>query len=104
VAASRWLVVELAGRDLDHLAYAWLNDVISASEVEHRGVIAAEVTSIERPEGDEETDPWRLHARVGLGGFDDRVRALRHAKGASLHGLHVRERAGRWTMEALLDL
>lgn len=104
-AMPAWSDVEVPGHDLEHLAYAWLNELIAITEVEHRGITDVEVVDV-RPPGDDEPKPeWRMRARVGLlpygpGGTS----ALRGAKAVAMHGLRVQEAATGWTIHAVVDL
>lgn len=97
---TTWTTVEVSGRDLDGLVFAWLNELIGLVEVEHRAVAG---TKVERCAPF--ADGWRLRARVALADYEPgRVQALRHAKAATMHGLRVVESAGRWSLEAVVDL
>lgn len=105
-AGSRisWSEVELHARDLDGLAFVWLNELIGVAELERRAVASIDVAGTERLAGGE-PEGWRLRARVGLVDYGPGgSHALRHVKAATMHGLHVREEAGGWTVEAVVDI
>lgn len=105
VRPAAWTVVELAGHDLDALAYGWLNELIGCAEVERRAIAVAAVGELRRPGAHETPDGWRLRARVGLVAYEaGRVDALRHVKAVTLHGLRVGERDDGWSMDAVVDL
>lgn len=100
-----WSDVEVVGHDLEGLAFAWLNELIGLAEVERRAVVAREVGQVETPAPGQALGRWRLRARVGLVDYDpSRVRALRHVKAATLHGLRVEERADGWVLDAVVDI
>ncbi len=101
---AAWSEVELHARDLDGLAFAWLNELIGMAELERRAIASTDVAGTERLVGGGSAG-WRLRARVGLVDYvPGRTQALRHVKAATMHGLHVREQADGWTIEAVVDI
>lgn len=114
---AAWTDVEVTGHDVDHLAFAWLNELIGITEVEHRAVAVARVGQLQTADGDQTTvgdQPMgadqaagtsSLHARIGLVDYEPhRVTALRQAKAVTLHGLRVVEHHGGWTIDAVVDM
>lgn len=103
-AQTSWATVELQAGDPDGLAFAWLNELIGLAELERRAVASTHVAVTERPVG-KGAGGWRLRARVGLADYaPGGTRALRHVKAATMHGLHVRQQAHGWSIEAVVDI
>lgn len=96
-------VVEVRGADLEGLAFAWLNELIGLAEVEHSAVGAVTVETVES--SGLQAGSWRIAGHVALHGYEDAgVRALRHVKAATFHGLRVRRQPGGWSLHAVVDL
>lgn len=104
-ADPEWVEVEVEGHDLEHLAFAWLNELIALAEVRRQAIASAHVVELCEI-GHGATHPaWRLCGRVGFRAFDPvRVRSLRHAKAATLHGLEVRQSPDDWSLVAVVDV
>lgn len=84
--------VELRARDLDALLVVWLDELIYRTE--RSGRIYREL-KVERVEGE------RLVASVRGG---EMTEAGTPVKAATLHGLHIREEAGGFQVEVVLDV
>ena len=65
-ADAEWVEVEVEGHDLEHLAFAWLNELIALAEVRRGAIASARVLKLR--EGDDGATPmaWHLNGRVGL--------------------------------------
>lgn len=104
-AAPEWVETDIEGHDLEHLAFAWLNELIALAEVRHRALASADVAELWETGNQDPRRAWRLRGRVGLLPFDpELVRAVRHAKAATLHGLDVARDADGWTLSAVVDI
>ena len=90
------LAIELTGRDLPALAFAWLNELIGLADV--RGpLVRADVTAVERSR----TGGWRLCGRASFGGG---ARLRLDIKSATYHGLVVERANAGWRLTAYLDV
>jgi SHS2 domain-containing protein len=104
-AVATWEDVTIEGRDLEQLAFGWLNELIGLVDSRRSAVAAARVDRVVEPPGDGAPDAWRLEARVALSPYDgSAVRALRDVKAATYHGLRVERRSGAWCLRAYLDV
>jgi tRNA nucleotidyltransferase (CCA-adding enzyme) len=91
--------IEIEGRDLVGLAYAWLNELVGLIDVSG----ALDMVRVETVSPS--ADGWRLQATVDLVGFDGvLVRRGADVKSATYHGLDVVDEAGAWTITAYLDV
>ncbi len=102
--------VQVGGRDLAALAFAWLDELVGRVDL-HGALAAIEVESVEggSSTGDMEAGPgagWTLRARVATLAFDGRrVRRRADVKAATYHGLEVApEPGGGWHLTAYLDV
>lgn len=103
--ASVWEAVELEAIDLPGLAYGWLNELVTLSDVHRGALVEATVDRIDEPAGSPPDRSWRLTGRIGLRPYaSGGARARRQAKSATYHRLEVRHRGRRWTMLAYLDI
>lgn len=99
-----WSEVEVCAQDLDGLAFAWLNELIGMAELERRAITSAQVAVTEQQAGGDRA-AWRLRARVGLVDYrPGGARALRQVKAATMHALHIREQAGGWSVDVVVDI
>lgn len=104
-ADPEWVEVEVEGHDLEHLAFAWLNELIALAEVRRQAIASAHVVELREIDRGATHPAWRLCGRVGFRVFDpERVRTLRQAKAATLHGLDVRQGPDDWHLVAVVDV
>jgi len=111
VTASTVEDVSVDGDDLEHLAFAWLNELIGLSEIRGGAIVAVEVERVTGPDAagvpgaSRRPGQWKLGGRVwfcslGTAG----VQPVGHVKAATYHGLRVERLAGAWTLRAYLDV
>lgn len=93
--------IEVAGRDLEALAFAWLNELVATIDL-GQAIVEARVHHVDEGPGGER----RLQATLTTVPFSDlRVRRRAALKSATYHGLQVRRTAtGRWRLIAYLDV
>lgn len=97
------LVVEVRAADLEGLVFAWLNELIGLAEVGHGALGAATIETVET--SGSQPGAWRLVGRVALHDYEGvGVRALRHVKAATFHGLRVRQEPGGWSLRTVVDI
>ena len=90
----------VAARDLEGLAFAWLNELIGLAESTGQALVRAVVARLE-PEG----DGWTVEGRVFLAPWEGPgVRARRHVKAVTFHRLAVEEGPEGFTLTAYADL
>jgi SHS2 domain-containing protein len=100
-----WVETEVDGHDLEHLAFAWLNELIALAEMRHRAIACAEVIELTEAGPEAGDRSWRLRGRVGLQAFDPAaVRALRQVKAATLHELEIGGGRDGWHLAAVVDI
>lgn len=94
--ASEARPVDLSAADAEALLLGWLNELLCWFSTDRFLPIRYELT---------ETIPTRLHGRV-LGEVFDPARHTqgREVKAITRHGLAVRQDAGGWTAEAIVDI
>lgn len=93
--------ISLEARDLAGLAYAWLNELVSRSDL-GEALVGVRVDRVELADD----GPCALRATLTTASFrDPRVRRRHAVKSATYHGLEVvPRRAGGWRLTAYLDV
>jgi SHS2 domain-containing protein len=100
-----WREITLSAADLQALAFAWLNELISLADVETGAVVATDVIEVVDLGPQSSGSGASLRARIGLRPFAaGGVRVLRELKSATYHGLTVSRLGAAWELRAFVDL
>ncbi len=90
----------LHARDLESLAFTWLNELIALADAEGRVLVGATVSHLAPV-----ADGWAMEGRASLVPYETPgVRALRQVKAVTLHRLAVREGPAGFTLTAYADI
>jgi len=92
--------VKAQGVDLVGLAYAWLNELVSLTDVRGEALVSAEVERLER-----HARGWIACGAATFAPYEEgRVRPRLHVKAATFHRLKVTHDPEGWALEAYFDV